>query len=768
MKTLKQKAILYIAGIFAAVLCGSAMTAYAADTDTPVVDNGIPVIYLNIDETQGTIEDMNHSADHSVYCYGTISIDVPEGFRYSDFPEISLKSLQDLSMSIRGRGNSTWKNNKKPYKIKLDKKADVLGLGNNKHWVLVANALDPTLIRDRITAWLGDEMGFAFTPRGVPVDVVMTGQEFGTQYLGSYYLSENVRVGENRLEIAELSADDTDPKVITGGYLLQNALQVRDGSPDRFYTKRGVDWATDTPSFDTEAGMLISSQKETDIPDDEDGAGSTGLQGGLLTDAYENHVQQDYIQQYVRDFEDLLFDQGTAYRDYIDVESSAKYWLVQLFSLNNDGFGTGSTYIYKDRDPEGGISKFYWGPLWDFDYAWDYVIRTEGLNPGHTWLKPMFYDREEGGLVREIYKQWALMKPLIEKLIEEGGVIDQYYAETAASAAADHQQLHPETAFDYHKAVETLKTWIRERLAWFDENLPMIDTLIHKVTYISDGEIYATGFEGESAPLEIKLVPEKEGYYFDGWMDENGDPVPKSLYVTEDRVFTAKYTADSEMTHAEDIAFPITHDIVVYSPMFSAYSIRYEVIPADAEDQVVYWSSSNETFARVEGNGKVLYSGPGEVTLTATLRNGKGRTFTLTVISGEQIYAEGIEPEEEEIRMTVGDQQPCSFNAVPAPSKLTGFEYESEDESVVTVDEFGALKAVGPGQARIHIIAYTFDEDFNDVMLETYVTVIVEEKEEEPEDVPETGDPFDGRWIVLLTLSTAGMLTAGLKRRKVH
>ena len=137
-------------------------------------------------------------------------------------------------------------------------------------------------------------------------------------------------------------------------------------------------------------------------------------------------------------------------------------------------------------------------------------------------------------------------------------------------------------------------------------------------------------------------------------------------------------------------------------------------------------------------------------------------------ISGEQIYAEGIEPEEEEIRMTVGDQRPCSFNAVPAPSKLTGFEYESEDESVVTVDEFGALKAVGPGQARIHIIAYTFGEDFNDMMLETYVTVIVEEKGEEPEDVPETGDPFDGRWIVLLTLSAAGMLTAGLKRRKVH
>ena len=76
-------------------------------------------------------------------------------------------------------------------------------------------------------------------------------------------------------------------------------------------------------------------------------------------------------------------------------------------------------------------------------------------------------------------------------------------------------------------------------------------------------------------------------------------------------------------------------------------------------------------------------------------------------ISGEQIYAEGIEPEEEEIRMTEGDQRPCSFNAVPAPSKFTGFEYESEDESIVTVDEFGALKKTdGDLQARVNFAAY--------------------------------------------------------------
>ena len=46
---------------------------------------------------------------------------------------------------IRGRGNSTWEwYPKKPYRIKLDKKASLLGLDEDKDWVLLANYRDPT------------------------------------------------------------------------------------------------------------------------------------------------------------------------------------------------------------------------------------------------------------------------------------------------------------------------------------------------------------------------------------------------------------------------------------------------------------------------------------------------------------------------------------------------------------------------------------------------------------------------------------------------
>ena len=123
-----------------------------------MIDNGIPVVYLNIDETDTTIEEMNASVDHSVYCYGTISIKVPEGFHYSDYPDTDLERIEAVSMSIRGRGNSSWRGaSKKPYKIKLDDKKQVLGMAENKHWALIANAKDPTLLRDRITGWLDED-----------------------------------------------------------------------------------------------------------------------------------------------------------------------------------------------------------------------------------------------------------------------------------------------------------------------------------------------------------------------------------------------------------------------------------------------------------------------------------------------------------------------------------------------------------------------------------------------------------------------------------
>jgi len=104
----------------AAVMFITGGTSYALDDETGLPDNGLPVVIIEVDETEGhTINDMNGSKDHSVECSGTMQISVPEGFQYCDLDE-EPESLGPVELDyIRGRGNSTWRIAKKPYKIKV-------------------------------------------------------------------------------------------------------------------------------------------------------------------------------------------------------------------------------------------------------------------------------------------------------------------------------------------------------------------------------------------------------------------------------------------------------------------------------------------------------------------------------------------------------------------------------------------------------------------------------------------------------------------------
>lgn len=703
-----RSALLFLFMVFC--LCFSIVTANAEETGEALPDNGIPVVYINIDESQGSIEDMIASEDHSVYCYGTVSIEVPEGFHYSDFPDAVCESISDLSMSIRGRGNSTWgRNEKKPFKIKLDKKAEIFGMGKNKHWALLANASDPSLIRDRISAWIGDAAGYKYTPRGVPVDLVMRGEQYGEKYLGSYYFTETIRIDDNRIEIDELEESDTEYPEITGGYLIKCGTQEPEDSPDRWFTKRGLLLATDTPSF--------------------------------AEDDYESPAQLEYIHNYIDQIEDIVYAEGTGYRDVIDAESAARYWLFQDFCKNFDAWVTGSTYFYKERDKDGVTGKIYFGPLWDFDFAWDYTYNYRGHINMFRWMAPMSRDKEEGGFTDEVKKQWPAFREAIVKLIEDGGIIDQYYEETLASAKADRRINFPDdTDFDYLQAVTLLKDWIRNRLAWYDEDFVNVDNLVHKVWFMDgDRELYMHYVVNDQHLDPPGDSMEKEGYIFLGWFDEDGNDVGNGMYVTRDMVITAKYVAESEATIVEDIALRKDSDVMRFSTRFRQYEIKYAPVPSDAQDQRIEWVSSNESIATVDNTGMVFTHEPGVVTLTAVMKNGNRRDFTLYIIEDEVIpKAESVFPEEEVIYMKPKQQLPLYIDTVPSPAKVDIYEYASEDEEVVTVNEFGVLCAGNSGQTKVKIIASVYSEDYTYTAdLETEVTVIVEE---EPEPTPEPAE----------------------------
>lgn len=102
----------------------------------------------------------------------------------------------DGEVTLHVRGNSTGSLRKKPFKLKLSKKTDLLGMGKQKHWTLIANAIDSTLLRNQLVYGMVAAMGAETTIDSRQVSLVYNGE-----YQGVYQLCEQVRVGENRVDI---------------------------------------------------------------------------------------------------------------------------------------------------------------------------------------------------------------------------------------------------------------------------------------------------------------------------------------------------------------------------------------------------------------------------------------------------------------------------------------------------------------------------------------------------------------------------------------
>lgn len=245
----------------------------------------------------------------------------------------------NVTTSIRGRGNTTWTYPKKPYAIKLDSKAEVLGMPKHKRWVLLANWMDRTLLRNDVAFEMARRV-MAWAPRGRFVELYLNGV-----HQGNYYLCEQIKVDKNRVNIDELD-EDTDfsnPSQISGGYILEFDEYGQFDEPNFFWSK----------IIDIDDGTPVTIKE----PDEE-----------VITSHY--HPGFLYIQNYVYNVEDILeADKNTLTRwneieKLIDVNSYVDWWLVHELSGNLEPNQPRSCYMYKKRD-----GKLYAGPVWDFDWG---------------------------------------------------------------------------------------------------------------------------------------------------------------------------------------------------------------------------------------------------------------------------------------------------------------------------------------------------------------------------------------------------------------
>jgi hypothetical protein len=291
-------------------------------------NTGLPVVYITTENGQAITSKEN-------YVNSAVKIIDPADAGNN----LNVENVSNAG--VRGRGNTTWSYPKKPYRIKFNSKQQLFGLTKAKSWVLLANWLDPTLIMNTVTFQFGRLYSFPFTNHGFHVEVVLNGV-----YQGNYLLTEQVQVGEGRVDIDE-----------NEGFLVEM---------DSYYDEE--------PKFKT-----TNYQMPVMIKSPED-----------LTDPAGYNFVKTALNELDGKMHSNSFPES-GYLDLIDSDILADFMILNELVGNDEQKHPKSTYMYREK---GSNKKIKMGPLWDFDWAFGYA------ESGHTYFRNpqqrMFYPGYKG------------------------------------------------------------------------------------------------------------------------------------------------------------------------------------------------------------------------------------------------------------------------------------------------------------------------------------------------------------------------------------
>lgn len=331
---------------------------------------------------------------------------------------------------IRGRGNSTWDMPKKPYRLRLDAAAPLLGMPADRDWALLANYADKTLLRNALALDLAQRLS-GWAPRWRMVELTLNGQ-----YDGVYKLTEHVRVAPHRVNVEPLTPDDHGERA-TGGYLIE--LDARLDEDVCFRTERSVPFCVKAP-------------------------------GDIAPE------QLDYLRKYVQHTEDALASgRYERFAELLDVPSTIDWFLVNEIFKSPDA-RVSSVYLHK---PRGG--KLAFGPAWDFDVTGgnnDYSLAEfpEGwLVRDDAWFAPAFSDPRFRG---EVHARWCALRNRELRLLP--GRAAASGAALSAAAARNFVRwdilgiyVWPNAVVtgSYQGEVDYLRGWLERRIQWLNAAL---------------------------------------------------------------------------------------------------------------------------------------------------------------------------------------------------------------------------------------------------------------------------------------------------------
>ena len=485
----------------------------------------LPVLYINTEDGEGiTSKDDYKSADMFIQNNTEVSQAVYSG-----------------AISIKGRGNSTWKMPKKPYRIKLDKKTDLFGMGKNKNWVLLANYVDESLMRNSTAAHIAEELGLDYMD-SVWTDVVINGE-----YAGNYELCEHIRLGDDRIEIFDWEDEAESVASAVNKAEKNNGVKLdKDALEDQL--KEDLSWVT-TGEFEF-AGKTYTVADYYDAEDDISGGylfemseeydevsqfkTDSGLMVMLKSPEYliTNPEMMEYAQEYWQQFENAYRSEDgytdtlegrKHYSELADIDSMAAYWLVMEITDNVDSMFR-SRYAYKDI---GGLLTF--GPVWDFDHSLG-AMSTDLVATG--WRIPA-YPSEQNFFMeflddpvfisKAVEKYWEI-RPYLESLIEPGGILDTEFEYIKESGLADNAVwnrsdndayydvdthsiiVSPIIGKGFLEDASLMRSFLSKRIEWLDEQFASETTLMDSTFTLLSASPYVKA--GSILPITVNNASE--------------------------------------------------------------------------------------------------------------------------------------------------------------------------------------------------------------------------------------------------------------------
>ena len=356
---------------------------------------------------------------------------------------VELVDGYEIVMSVKGRakgrGNATWGYDKKPYKIKFDEKQSLFGLTPNKDWVLLAEYCDKSLMRTAYMCELAQTIGLPYPIHYHHVQLYLNGK-----YHGMYVLTDQVEKKKGRVDIE----DD--------GFLFENDNYFWE-EPLNFMTGRREYWYT------------------FKYPDPEDGEIVAG----------DDNFR--FITNFMNEFEAALYGNDfknptTGYRKYIDVQTFAKWFLVQELIANLE---PNMYYVLPSRK-----DRLQIAPVWDAEwslgleykedeYAGWAGVPTEPDRYQAIWSKWKYFGRlfEDPYFVDVVRKEWEALKPMIpafqDKMayVAEGISKDQALNFNKWGTLLWHVSVGLVRFDTWEEEVGYVSEFFKDRVEWLDDYL---------------------------------------------------------------------------------------------------------------------------------------------------------------------------------------------------------------------------------------------------------------------------------------------------------